>query len=228
MFKGIDISSHQGDIDLSKLSGVQFVIVKATEGLTYVNPYCDKKVQQSIKLGLPFGFYHYAKDNDPEKEAQYFADATVGYRGLGIPVLDWEEKQSVSWVNKFVKKYHSITGVWPWIYANPWRFNQGGVNPNCGRWVAAYPSDKVVTLDTDPGNIPETDGLVCCWQYSSRGKVKGYNGNLDVNHFYGDKTTWKKYAKANGGNSTSSANKPTPSNSTVLENEKYKVEITEK
>lgn len=57
MLNGIDISGWQGDIDLSKLN-FDFVIVKATEGTGYVNPYCDKKVQQAIKLGKKWGFYH--------------------------------------------------------------------------------------------------------------------------------------------------------------------------
>ena len=37
MLRGIDISSHQGDIDLSPLA-IDFVIIKATEGTGYINP----------------------------------------------------------------------------------------------------------------------------------------------------------------------------------------------
>lgn len=222
MLKGIDISSHQGNIDLSKLK-LDFVIVKATEGLTYVNPYCDKKVQQAIKLGLCFGFYHYARKNDPEKEAQWLLDNTVGYHGIGIPVLDWEEDQSVDWVNKFVRYYHKKTGVWPWIYANPWRFNQGGVESNCDRWIASYPNVLHPNLDYDPGTVPKTDGTVCCWQYASDGRISGYSGNLDLNHFYGTKTAWKKYAKGpTTASATNSAKK------SVLENDQYKVTVEEK
>lgn len=38
---GIDISSWQSGIDLAKVP-CDFVIIKATEGLTYVNPDCDR------------------------------------------------------------------------------------------------------------------------------------------------------------------------------------------
>lgn len=222
MLKGIDISSHQGNIDLSKLK-LDFVIVKATEGTTYVNPYCDSKVQQCIKLGKLFGFYHYGRNNDPVKEADWLLDNTIGYRGLGIPALDWEEDQSVEWVNKFVRRYHDKTGVWPWIYANPWRFNQGGVESNCGRWIAQYPAVTHPNLDYDPGSVPKTDGVVCCWQYASDGRISGYTGNLDLNHFYGDSTAWKKYAKASGNSGSSSAG-----NKSVLENADYKVTVERK
>lgn len=32
-------------------------------------------------------------------------------------------------------------------------------------------------------------------QYSSRGRLVGYNGDLDLNKFYGDQTAWNQYAK---------------------------------
>ncbi len=224
MIKGIDISSHQGDIDLSPLP-IDFVIVKATEGLTYVNPYCDKKVQQAIKLGKLFGFYHYGRNNDPIKECQWLLDNTIGYRGIGIPILDWEEDQSVEWVNRFVRYYQSKTGVWVWIYANPWRFNQGGVELNCGRWVAKYPNVLNPDLDFNPGIIPKTEGLVCCWQYASDGRISGYNGNLDLNHFYGDKKAWKAYAKSglSSNEENVEADKVAVS---ILENDEYTVTIS--
>lgn len=193
MLRGIDISSHQGDIDLSPL-GIDFVIIKATEGTGYVNPYCDPKVQQAKNLGLCWGFYHFAGVNGAVEEATYFINNCTDYFSQGIPVLDWEGKQSVDWVNAFVRTVHDQTGIWPWIYANPWRFNQGGVEPNCARWVAQYPNVIRPSLDYDPGEPPAADGLVACWQYASDGNVSGYNGNLDVNHFFGNRDAWKKYA----------------------------------
>ena len=88
MLRGIDISSHQGDIAISPL-GVDFVICKATEGIGYVNPWCDPKIQETISLGLEFGFYHFGRENDPVAEANYFMENCEGYFGYGVPVLDW-------------------------------------------------------------------------------------------------------------------------------------------
>lgn len=223
MLKGIDVSSWQGDIQVQNMP-VDFVIAKATEGVNYVNPYCDPVIQRCISSGKLWGFYHYAKANDAVEEADYFIENTLNYFNHGIPVLDWEENQSVDWVNKFVRRVHERTGIWCWIYANPWRFNQGGVEPNCGRWIASYPEVTHPSLDYDPGDVPQTDGLVVCWQYASDGVVSGYSGNLDVNHFFGDETAWGLYA----GFSTS--NPPSVENpkSSVLENDEYRVEITKK
>lgn len=226
MLKGIDISNHQAGLDLSKLN-IDFVICKATEGRNFVDKSCDGFVQQAIKLELLWGFYHFARENDPIVECNDFLDATVGYRGIGIPVLDWETNQSVDWVNKFVRHYHSKTGCWPWIYGNPWRFNQGGVEPNCGRWIAKYPNVLHPDLNYNPGNIPNTDGLVCCWQYASDGRISGYNGNLDLDHFYGDKKAWLAYAKA--GLSSDANNQESDKVAvSILENDEYKVTIARK
>lgn len=227
MLKGIDVSSWQGDIDITKLAEVEFVISKATEGTGYVNPYCDKIIQQCIRLNLPWGFYHYMKGNDPVSEAQHFIKSCKNYFGHGIPVLDWEENQSVEAVNRWVRYIKDETGIWPWIYANPWRFNQGNVEKNCGRWIASYPSNKQTTLGTDPGKIPNTDGLVCCWQYSSKGKVIGFSGDLDVNHFYGDRNAWNVYC----GKQSNPPTVETPVENpkiTTFENDRFIVTIEEK
>lgn len=218
--RGIDVSSWQGDIDPAKLGQVQFCIAKATEGLTYVNPYCDKVVQRCIKAGLPWGFYHYAKSNDPISEADAFIKACENYFGDGIPVLDWEEGQSVDWVNKFVRRVYDKKKVWPWIYSNPRFFNQGGVESNCGRWIAWYPSVSKPSIEYNPGSIPKTEGTVCAWQFASDGQVNGYSGNLDVSIFYGDEVAWNKYA---GKTSIEQ-----PSKVSVLENSEYKVTVEKK
>lgn len=206
MLNFIDISSHQGDIDLSALP-IDAVIIKATEDTDYVNPYCDSKVQQAKQLGMPWGFYHYAGTKDPVSEANYFIQHCEGYFGEGIPVLDWEGvydkdgnlifDQPVDWVNRFVARIHEVKGIWCVIYGNPWRFNQGGVEQNCGRWVASYPSHLLYpNFDADEGECPDTDGLVCAWQFASDGRLNGYDGNLDLNRFYGEKGAWAAYAGA--------------------------------
>lgn len=228
MLKGIDISSHQGNIDLYPLQGVDFVIVKATEGLNYVNPYCDTKYSQARGLGKCVGFYHFAGENNARAEAEYFCDNCCGYFGNGIPVLDWEGNQSVEWVNEFVRYVYERTGVWCWIYGNPWRFNQGGVEPNCARWVASYPNVIRPGLDFDPGQTPVVDGLVAAWQYASDGYVVGYDGNLDISEFYGDRNTWAAYT---GGNvEITPAPNPDEGDSewATLENAQYTIKILQK
>lgn len=185
--QGYDVSNWQSGYSTDWLiSTSDFLIMKATEGLDFTDGYCDGWVQACRNAGHPWGFYHFARNNDAIAEADYFVDSTINYFGEGIPVLDWEDGQSVAWVNVFVERVHERTGVWPWIYANPWRFQLGGVNENCGRWVASYPGGT-----PSPDACPVADGVpVCCWQYTST--------PLDKNYFYGDIETWRAYATGEG------------------------------
>ena len=210
MLRGIDISNWQAGIDTDKVyKSIDFVICKATEGIGFTDKQCDGFIQSAIKNGKLFGFYHFAGSNDAVKEADYFIKECKGYFGKGIPVLDWETNQSVSWVNKFVKRVHDKTGVWPWIYANPWRFNQGGVEENCARWVASYPSVTSPTFDqAEQWSTPYAQGNVVCWQFCSDGKLSGYGGNLDMNIYYGDAESWNAYAGKSEASKPSTDSKP--------------------
>lgn len=231
MLTFIDISNWQKGINLpSVLSQIDAVIVKATEGINYVDPTCDGFVQTAIKNGKPWGFYHFARNNDAKTEADYFYRNCKNYFGHGIPVLDWEDNQSVSWVNTFVERLHELSGIWCWIYANPWRFNQKGVNSNCMRWVASYPSVSHPTFaQAKTWTKPSADGLVGAWQFCSDGRLDGYSGNLDCDLFYGDRDAWLKYAgTSSGSESGSSSGSSDCESNQVLENDSYKVTIERK
>lgn len=207
MINFADISHHQYDagLRLSQIAGeLDGLAVKATEGTSYVDPACDIYYQDAKRRGLLRAFYHFNGKGDAVKEADYFIENTRNYFGEGIPVLDWEEiklpgnktyLQPVSWVNSFVRRVHEITGVWAWIYANPWKFNQGCVEPNCMRWLAQYPAVTSPTFEQAGGwDCPTADGIVGAWQFCSDGRLKGYYP-LDLDLFYGDESAWDAYAK---------------------------------
>lgn len=222
MIHFIDISNHQRGMDLSRvLPSVGGVVCKATEGVGFVDAYCDGFVQKCRAAGKPWGFYHFARNNDAKKEAAYFINNTINYFGEGIPVLDWEDGQSVDWVNEFVNVVHDQTGVWPWVYGNPWRFEQGNVESNCGRWLAHYFGDDIRTYtQAESHKKPSAPGLACAWQFTSSGRLDGYSGNLDLNLFYGDADAWAAYA--NGNRRTEDVSEPI-----VLEGDGYRVTIEE-
>lgn len=219
--KFIDISNWQAGLNVAsvvKNGGLGAVIVKATEGVGFVDKSCDGFVQQCISNGIRFGFYHFARNNDAAAEAEFFRKNTTGYEGKGIPVLDWEDGQSIAWVNKFVERYHELTGVWPWVYGNAWRFNQGTVNTNCGRWVAGYPSNGITDINYGLNNdcaYTVNNGLVCAWQFSSSVRISGYSGNLDGDVFYGDAAAWDKYAGGSPASGGSGGSTTTPSGSVL-------------
>lgn len=203
---GIDISKWQKGLDLSKIK-CDFVIVKATEGIGYVDPECDKFYQQAKKLGKKLGFYHFARptaNNDAVKEAQFFYNNTKNYFGEAIPVLDWEaeNKQNTAWAKRWLDEVYRLSGVKPIIYmsesvANAYNWAEV-VNGDYGLWVAKY-SDNVIDYNYDmskAGTKPKVNWwkFYAMWQWTSSGRLDGYNGNLDCDVFYGDTTAWDKYA----------------------------------
>ena len=206
--KGIDISKWQTGIDLSKVD-CDFVIVKATEGIGYVDRKCDSFYQQAKRLGKKLGFYHFARPrNDAVREAQYFYNNTKNYFGEAIPILDWEaeNKSDVAWAKRWLDEVYRLSGVKPVIYmsesvANAYNWSSVA-NADYGLWVAKY-------RDNNPdynynmanaGSRPKVKWwkFYCMWQWTSSGRLNGYNGNLDCNVFYGDGTTWDKYAGKSG------------------------------
>lgn len=224
MMRGIDISNWQSGTNIP-FTSVDFVICKATEGTGFVDAYCDGWVQSAKANGNAWGFYHFAGTGNAISEADWFIGNCEGYFYEGVPVLDWEGAQSVQWANDFVRRVHDMTGVWPWIYARPEYFNQGGVEANCARWVAEWPDVTSPTFDMAQTWLPsETDGNVVAWQFCSDGYVAGC-GPLDCNLYYGDAASWALYAK---GDRAQVPGENLPGTVHVLEDSDYKVTIEEK
>ena len=199
---GIDISSWQNDIDLSKIK-CDFVIVKATEGISYVSPSCDKQFQSAKKLGRLLGFYHFARPetNDALKEAQYFYKNTSNYFKEAIPFLDWESegKANVAWAKKWLDEVYRLSGVKPLIYMSESVVNsynwKAVADAGYGLWVAKYKdynADRNFDMyDAGPRPSVRYWSKYWLWQWTSSGYIDGYGNRLDCDIFYGTAEDWK-------------------------------------
>lgn len=196
---GIDISAWQGDenIDLSKVP-FDFCIVKATEGTSYKNRYfaahCDKVLSRKKLLGV----YHYANGGDPQKEADYFLAYCKKYIGKAILVLDWEARNNhlfgvkdLEWCLQWCSYVQKKTGIKPLIYIQKSAMN-AVKKAGYGLWVAQYPD----YIETGYQKHPWNEGAYNCLlrQYTSAGKLPGYNGSLDLNKAYISAASWRKLA----------------------------------
>ena len=136
-------------------------------------------------------------------------------------MLDWEEGQTVDWVNTFLNYFYRETKVYPWVYGNAWRFDQGKVNPECDRWIARYPK-KISDLQADLSAwTNKVDGLLCAWQFSESIVLNGYDKWVDGDVFYGGADQWRLYAEGDR------AVTP-PQNGFIVEDDKYKVTVEAK
>lgn len=174
------------------------VIVKATQGTGYVNPFCDTDYQAAKKAGKLLGVYHYAGGGDPISEANYFLKNVKGYIHEAILGLDWESSQNASWGNgnwcrQFVNEVHRQTGVWPIIYVQFSAVNQvANCADSCGLWGAGYP------WYTNTWEVPP---FLSSYNFAPWKCLTGwqFTGNTeDRSLFYVDANGWRAIAKGDG------------------------------
>lgn len=185
MFKGIDVSHHQGDIDWQKVksSGVDFAMIKATEGVGYVDPNFNRNACGATAAGLHIGAYHFLREGDAQEQARECVAAIKMFRWDYPIACDVEHNELLklgksdltNMVIEFCEAIH-LAGYYPAVYTNlNWIKNYLDMErfKKYDLWFARY--------NTVPGY-----GGVCIWQYSNAGKVPGISSNVDLNISYKD------------------------------------------
>ena len=200
---GIDISSWQAGIDIYAVDA-DFVIVKATGGVGYVNPDFWRAANDVLNSGKLLGIYHFAGDGNDgtfEEEADHFLEYFMPFAGRAIPILDWEAEATewpVWWAREWMQRVQDVSGATPWFYSYSSYIN----STDCSEiahfplWLAAYYAGyEPMGYQDDPPIYGGTGAWddVTCYQYSSTGQVWGYDGNLDISKFYGDRGTWEVF-----------------------------------
>lgn len=204
---GIDISSWQAGINLYNVPA-DFVIVKATGGTGYTNPYFWSMAEDARNSGKLLGLYHFAREagsrGSARAEADHFVDTVGSYVGNAVLILDYEAEAidcGPGWARAWLDRVWERTGgICPMIYmsksvtrSQDW----SSVAPYYKLWVAQYPNYDTTGYQSDPW----TDGYgygawdgPTMFQYASTGDLPGYNGNLDLNLFYGSEAEWRRIA----------------------------------
>lgn len=192
--KGIDVSSYQGNPDWAKVSnsGTKFAILrihqKSGTDASFEHNYKGCK-SNGILIG---GYkYSYALTSAQAIEEAENVISVLGGRGLDFPVfydLEWSQQRSlgkqaieniaVAFLTRIKK-----AGYKAGIYCNlDWHNNVlSDALKQYDCWIARYPAN-------DNGSAQERlrPNVGVGWQYSSKGKVPGINGNVDMDVFYKD------------------------------------------
>lgn len=187
MLHGFDVSNWDSGMRF-RGSGIDFLIFKATEGTYFVDKDAPDFYDQCIRYKFGCGFYHFAGHGDARAEADFFFAHTSGWHG--VPVLDYETENgdNAAWCERFMERYHEITGVWPMLYISAYRckqYSNSWIPSKCKLWVAGYPMpyttwipDQSVPYDVRPWSV----GDCAIWQFTSSYKYEGHN--LDANLCY--------------------------------------------
>ena len=205
---GVDIASYQSSINPAKLTTTDFVIVKFTQGTTYLNPYADRQYSVAKAAGKLLGAYHYGTGKSAKAEAQYFVKCLGNRVGECILALDWEGNQNsvfgtgkdVAWCKEFLDEVYRLTGVRPLIYMSKSvcrKYNWSSVAANYPLWCAQYKSNSTTDYQSNPWTDNNGFGA---WerdtirQYSSHGRIAGYDANIDLDLAYMSAEEWRAMA----------------------------------
>ena len=194
---GIDIASYQAGVDTQRIAG-DFLIVKATQGTGYINPFWKQQIDGAIKGGKIPGLYHYASGQGVQAEVNFFLQTIKDYIGKAILALDWEyipaggvnrEFRNPAYAKAFMDEVKKRTGVTMVIYGSKDScFNAMDWTPvkNAGYklWGAQYASYAAVNgYNPAPWQSALPWGAfgqnLSIFQYTSNLRLPGWAGGLD-------------------------------------------------
>ena len=86
------------------------MVVKLTEGTSYINPYASSQIANARAAGIKVSAYHYAHYTSAagaQEEARYFANAarSFGLEASTVMVNDMEESSMVNNINNNVQAW---------------------------------------------------------------------------------------------------------------------------
>lgn len=198
--KGIDVSSFQGKPDWTKVknSGIKFAILRIHQK-SGIDTSFEHNYKGCKSNGILIGGYKYSYALTPAQAIDEAEDvlSVLGGRGLDFPVfydLEWSQQRSfgkqaieniaVAFLTRIKKAGYKVG-----IYCNLDWYNNVLTDTlkqyDC--WIARYPAN-------DNGSVQERlrPSVGVGWQYSSKGKVSGISGNVDMDVFYTDYRTEQK------------------------------------
>lgn len=210
---GIDVSSWQNGLSLEKNKGyIDFVIMKATEGVGFTDKCFSDFAVQSTELGLLQGCYHFARPDlhgtvsTMEDEANWFV-SVVGNSGLlgkSILVLDWETEpmDRADLIFAWLNKVEELTGIKPFIYGSKSKLLSKTFKNllyDWPIWMAAWPDTTERTIEAATiwvNNYIKSRTTVpwLIWQFSSTGILQGASMHVDLNYTDMPEQEWKIFA----------------------------------
>lgn len=200
---GIDISRAQNSIDwetLSKVEDLEFVIIRAAQGTAEDSRFAEN-VRAAMRLKIPFGMYFASSSTTAEEaiaEANFAAEYAKQYQpiygiwyDMELPKQQTLGKQKITQLLRVWCDRVKEVGVPYGIYSNrDWLNNRIDLPQlaDANLWYAAYPSvkQKVLTDAPKENRSKLSYPQAAIWQWTSKGRIDGIIGNVDMNVCYKD------------------------------------------
>ncbi len=185
--KGIDVSHYQESINWDSVAqqGLNFVFVKATEGITLNDSLFVNNWREINRVGLKRGAYHFFRPSfSAEQQALNFIRNVPLENGDLPPVLDVEVLDGASKIEVLAGMYTWLYmveiayGVKPVIYTNQIFYNTylAGHFTDYPLWIARYNVYQPELADGREWNF---------WQYGNETNLPGITEKVDFNVFHG-------------------------------------------
>jgi lysozyme len=184
----VDISHWQPDFNMEEFAaaGGKAVILKATEGATYVDETYAGQRANAEMAGLAVSTYHFLRPGDMRAQARHYLEVVDPDDGERL-VADHEDAGvSLDDLIDFLTELRFANPtVELTVYSGHLLKEQLGstynefLALNTSLWVAQYTSASAPSW---PAGTYKTWSL---WQYTQGGKVAGFNGPVDCNRFNG-------------------------------------------
>jgi hypothetical protein len=90
---GVDVSHWQGMVDWKqvKSSGVQFAIIKSSQGIRQRDQYFTQNYTRAKAYGLLTAAYHYVSNDNAQQQARWIKDCLSDAWDTIAVILDWED-----------------------------------------------------------------------------------------------------------------------------------------
>ncbi|MFI8853694.1 glycoside hydrolase family 25 protein [Streptomyces sp. NPDC053499] len=139
MIKGIDVSSYQPEQYDTR--GLDFVVIKVTEGTSYTNPKWVAQRRTARRAGLVTGFYHFVRRGSMQQQVQYFL-SKIRLAPGDFVVLDWEDGHVSSadkdaWL-RHIKSRRPDHRVLLYCNVDFWLNRDRSSYAGDGLWIAQY------------------------------------------------------------------------------------------
>lgn len=188
IYQGIDVSEWQGDINFKKVKddGIKIVYIRAGQGFSYKDAKFERNYQEARKNGLKIGVYHYVtarSTEDAKLQARFFASLISNKKIDCKLAMDFESFGNLTnlQINEislaYLKELEQLTKKEVIVYSNTYsaKYKFNSKVAKYPLWVAQYG----VNEPQDNGHWKNWEG----YQYTSMGRVKGINGNVDLDKF---------------------------------------------
>lgn len=192
--KIIDVSVHNGNVDFKKVKsdGIAGVIIRAGYGQNNIDKKFKVNITRALDAGLIVGVYWFSYAYSVEmakREAEYCLRAVTGYK-LKLPIYyDWEY-DSMSYaerngVNADKKLITDMIKAFCKVVSGTGR--RAGYYGSLDYFKNYIDTSKLSTYSKWLARYSNTRGVACdLWQYTSTGRVKGVNGNVDISEVIND------------------------------------------